>query len=528
LVTVFQMAENLTDRQAAEAVRDKLSWAYALGLGLEDPGFDFSVLSQFRTRVAEHHLEEKVLDLLLAALTEQGLLGAGGKQRTDSTSVVAAVRDLNRLELAGESVRALVEALSAAAPDWLAQVVDVAGWSRRYGRRIDSWKMPASKTKQDALALDYARDGFALLGALYAPGQPGWLRELPAAQVLRTVLLQNYTRTTARSGREVIKRREKTDEGGDGLPPASIRLTSPYDTDARWTAKRDTFWNGFKVHISETCATAADDAARPAPAPTAKAAARTPHGRKPDRAPRRPNLITNIATTASTLPDSKALEGIHRSQQRRGLLPDEHYLDSGYPSAELITGSLARYGVALITPVLLDTSRQAKAKEGFAAHDFTIDWQTQQATCPAGRTSATWNPVVQAGVPKTVVTFAALDCIPCPYRQQCTSAKSNRRQLSLHPREMTQALRHARAQQQTKDWNTDYALRAGVEGTIRQAAAVTDMHHARYRGLAKTHLEHVFSAVALNLLRIHAWWNGHPLDRTRTTHLARLELSLAA
>ncbi|WP_246144690.1 transposase [Actinacidiphila oryziradicis] len=127
-----------------------------------------------------------------------------------------------------------------------------------------------------------------------------------------------------------------------------------------------------------------------------------------------------------------------------------------------------------------------------------------------------------------MVTFAALDCIPCPYRQQCTSAKSNRRQLSLQPREMTQALRHARAQQQTKDWNTDYALRAGVEGTIRQAPAVTDMHHARYRGLAKTHLEHVFSAVALNLLRLDAWRNGHPLDRTRTTHLARLELSLAA
>jgi transposase len=527
LVTVFQMAENLTDRQAAEAVRDKLSWAYALGLGLEDPGFDFSVLSQFRTRVAEHHLEEKVLDLLLAALIEQGLLGAGGKQRTDSTSVVSAVRDLNRLELVGESVRALVEALSAAAPDWLAQVIDVPGWSRRYGRRIDSWKMPASKTKQDTLALDYARDGFALLGAVYAPNQPAWLRELPAVQVLRVVLVQNYTRAVAGNGREVVKRREKTDEGG-GLPPASIRLTSPYDTDARWSAKRDTFWNGFKVHISETCATAADDAARPAPAPTAKVAARTPHGRKPDRAPRRPNLITNVATTASTLPDSKALEGIHQSQQRRGLLPDEHYLDSGYPSAELITGSLARYGVALITPVLLDTSRQAKAKEGFAAHDFTIDWQTQQATCPAGKTSTTWNPVVQAGVPKTVVTFAATDCIPCPFKQQCTSAKSNRRQLSLHPWEMTEALRTARAQQQTKDWNTDYALRAGVEGTIRQAAAVTDMHHARYRGLAKTHLEHVFSAVALNLLRINAWWNGHALDRTRTSHLARLELSLAA
>src|SRR6266498_1066371 len=104
-------AEALSDRQAAEAVRDKLSWKYALGLGLGDPGFDASVLSEFRTRVVTHGLEERVLDLLLAALQDKGLVKAGGKKRTDSTHVVAAVRDLNRLELAGESVRACLEAL---------------------------------------------------------------------------------------------------------------------------------------------------------------------------------------------------------------------------------------------------------------------------------------------------------------------------------------------------------------------------------------------------------------------------------
>lgn len=93
---------------------------------------------------------------------------------------------------------------------------------------------------------------------------------------------------------------------------------------------------------------------------------------------------------------------------------------------------------------------------------------------------------------------------------------------------MTEALRRARAEQETKDWQKDYALRAGVEGTIRQATAVTGLRHARYRGLAKTHLDHVYSAVALNLIRLDAWWNSHPLDRTRTSHLARLELSLAA
>jgi transposase len=531
LVTVFQRAENLTDRQAAEAVRDRLSWAYALGLDLADTGFDHTVLSEFRTRVVEHGLEEKVLDLLMDRLKEKGLVGAGGKQRTDSTSVIAAVRDLNRLELAGESVRALVEALTVAAPHWLAEVIDVPGFSRRYGRRIDSWKLPTSQTKREALALDYARDGFALLGAVHAPGQPLWLRELPAAQVLRVVLLQNYTRTTASNGREVVKRRKSAEESGDGLPPGRDRLTSPYDTDARWSVKRDSFWNGFKVHISESCATEADDAVRLAPPAVMGAEETGPAargGRQPGGAPSRPNLITNIATTASTVPDSKALENIHQSLRDRDLLPDEHYLDSGYPSAELITGSAARYGVALITPVLLDTSRQARASTGYAARDFTIDWENQQARCPQGKTSASWSPCEQRGTPMTVVKFAARDCDPCPLREHCTTSRRSGRQLSLHPRLLTEALHQARDQQGTRDWQKDYALRAGVEGTIRQAEAATGIHRARYRGLPKTHLEHVYSAAALNLIRLDAWWNGHALDRTRTTHLSRLELTLAS
>lgn len=501
LVTVLQKAEDLTDRQAAGQVRENLAWKYALGLSLTDPGFDHSVLSEFRSRVVAHGLEERTLDLLLATLVEHGLLGAGGKQRTDSTHVIAAVRDLNRLELAGESVRAALEALSSAAPHWLTDVVD-ASWSDRYAERIDSWRMPTSKTKKDALALDFGRDGFALLGALHSPGQPAWLRQLPAVQTLRIVLLQNYTRTVAGNGREVVKRREKQSEGGDGLPPGEHRLSSPYDTDARWSAKRDTFWNGFKLHISESCR--AQDTGN-APGAT-------------------PNLITNVATTASTLPDSMALEGIHRQQQRRGLLPEEHYLDSGYPSAELIVASRCDYGVALIAPILLDRSRQGKDRAGFAADDFQINWEGEQVTCPAGQVSASWNPVVQDGRPKTVVSFAARDCVPCPFKGQCTRAK--RRQLSLQRRDVTEAMRTARTHQQTKDWKDDYALRSGVEGTIRQATAVTGIRRARYRGLAKTHLDHAFSATAINLIRLNAWWNGHPLDRTRTSHLARLDFAL--
>lgn len=248
LVTVLQKVENLTDRQAADEVRANLAWKYALGLELADPGFDHTVLSEFRTRVVEHGLEERALDLLLAKLVERDLLASGGKQRTDSTHIIAAVRDLNRLELVGESVRAALEALSAAAPDWVDQVLVVPDWSRRYQQRIDTWRMPSSQTKKTELALNYGKDGFTLLQAVYHCASPTWLREIPAVQILRTVLLQNYTRTIAGNGREVVKRRESATEGGDGLPPGSTRLTSPYDTDARWSAKRDTFWNGFVRH----------------------------------------------------------------------------------------------------------------------------------------------------------------------------------------------------------------------------------------------------------------------------------------
>ncbi|MFF3959406.1 hypothetical protein ACFYY1_40410 [Streptomyces sp. NPDC001890] len=233
-------------------------------------------------------------------------------------------------------------------------------------------------------------------------------------QTLRIVLVQNYTRTPGGGGRLRIRRRERAEDGGDGLPPGPIRLASPYDTDARWSAKRDLFWNGFKPHVSETCHPQADG------------------GR-----PAQPNVITNVATTASTLPDTKALEPIHQALDRRRLLPARHYLDSGYPSADLIVSSAQAYAVALITPALLDTSRQAKAQEGSAAHDFTIDWDNQQVVCPAGKTSTTWNDVVQESMAKTVVSFAALDCISCPSKDHSTSARSNRRRLSLQPRELT-------------------------------------------------------------------------------------------
>ncbi|MGA5565705.1 transposase [Streptomyces platensis] len=166
LVTVLQFAENLTDRQAAAMAVRAIDWKYAMGAELTDTGFDPSVLARFRARLAGHGLERVVFDRLVEHCRVAGLVGAGGKQRTDATHVLSAVRDLNRLELAGESVRAALEALAVAAPAWLAAQIDVAEFAHRYGPRVNGWTMPSSKTKRDRLAQVFAQDGYALVRRL--------------------------------------------------------------------------------------------------------------------------------------------------------------------------------------------------------------------------------------------------------------------------------------------------------------------------------------------------------------------------
>ncbi|HEY0700079.1 MAG TPA: transposase [Micromonospora sp.] len=531
LITVLQMAENLSDRQAADAVRDKISWKYALGLGLDDEGVDASVLSEFRTRVVEHGLEQRVLDLLLERLVADGLLASGGRARTDSTHVIAAVRDVNRLELAGETVRAAVEVLAAAAPDWLAGVIEVPEWARRYGSRVDSWGLPSSAAKRDRLMGAYGPDAATVLGAVYHPAAPAWLPELPAIEVLRVMLVQNYVVSIDAQGREVIRARQADT---DGLPPSRMRITSPYDTDARCAVKgNDLRWNGYKVHLTETCDPTQIPPADtpPTQTPPTRTAPPTDTSAGHDRHGERPNIIIGVATTAATVPDAKMTEPIHAALAQRDLLPTEHFVDSGYPSAALVVDTMRRWGVALVSPLLSDRSRQARAGAGYQRDNFTIDFDTRQVSCPQGQTSTWWSPTTtRRGTDVIRVKFAAATCRPCPVRAQCTRSTSPTigRQLTVSPHEIHHAQHAARTAQQTRDWQARYATRAGVEGTIGQGIAVTGMRRARYRGLAKTRLQHLTSATALNLIRLHAYWTGHALDRTRTSHLTRLELARAA
>jgi transposase len=511
VVTVLQMMEDLGDRQAAEAVRTRLDWQYLLGLGLADPGFDHSVLSEFRGRVVEHELEEAVLDALLAKLAADGLVKAGGKQRTDSTHVIAAVRALHTTELAGESVRAALEALAAACPDWLAARFCLSDWECRYGARVSTWQRRApGKAERDRLAVQYARDGYALVAACYEPAAPPWAREIPAVQVLRTVLIQSFTRAVDQDGREVISRREPGD-GGDGVPPAHLRISSPYDCDARWGAKKDLSWLGYKLHISETC----DDPPACGCAPAPAAPGRCAHDV-------RPNLITCVMTTRATVCDIEMTTPVSAALAGRDLAPARHYLDTGYASALSILDAARLAGITLVTPLRVDGSRQARAGGGYDLTAFAVDYDARTATCPQGKPSTGWTPARTAGRDIIVVRFGITTCRPCPVREQCTTARRNGRQLTILPRDQHELQAAARAAQQGENWQEDYKRRAGIEGTISQAVAITGCRRARYRGLRKTHLGHVCSAVALNLCRLDAYWNDTPLNRKTTTHLTRL------
>ena len=238
-----------------------------------------------------------------------------------------------------------------------------------------------------------------------------------------------------------------------------------------------------------------------------------------------PNLITHVATTDATVTDNQMTGAIHDDLTAKNLAPGRHYLDSGYLSAAVVVSALTTWGIALIGPLLADTSAQARRGHGYARADFTIDYGARTVTCPQGKTAAAWTPCTQHGKDAIVATFSADDCGPCPARGQCTTGK--RRQLTLMPRDLAEAQAAARAAETTIPFQADYARRAGVEGTMHQAAS-HGARRARYRGLPRTRLDHIYMATALNLLRLEAYWTGTPLDRQRTSHLARLELGLAA
>jgi transposase len=476
LVTIFQFMEGLTDRQAAEAVRDRLAWKYALSLDLCDAGFDHTVLSEFRARLIEGQAEQRLLDVLLQRCREGGWLKAHGRQRTDSTHVLAKIRSLSRTLRVAQTMVYVLNVLSEVAPDWIRAHVP-AEWVERYGQRLEEERLPKEEQERTRYANQVGADGWMLLEALQASYTPDWLKTLPAVTTLRTLWEQQF---------------EAREQGGQwrkepALPAAQL-IASPYDLDARNGKKRSTFWTGYKVHVTQTC----DEDA--------------------------PQLITHVQTTPAPLSDEGVVSTLHEDLAEKELLPSQHFVDSGYVTAANLVESQSSHGVDLIGPTL--KTHWYQAETGYDLTHFSIDWEAETVTCPQGRISSSWTEVQDAGKSLIKVKFSQSDCKVCPSQTFCTGTK--RRTMTLHPKERMQALLAARKREQTEEFKEAYRHRAGIEGTHSQGVRALGLRRSRYIGLAKTHLGHLAIAAAINVIQLTSFLRGEAPEQTRCSPFKRL------
>jgi transposase len=426
--------------------------------------------------------ERVLLDTLLMRLRARGLLKSRGRQRTDSTHILAAIRVLNRLERVGETLRAALNSLAMVAPAWL-QAIAPPEWYDRYGSRVENYDLPKTEAARQELATVIGTDGTILLDALDAATEPRWLREIPAVHTLRQVWAEQYVNVEG----ALVWREVKA------MPSPAELIASPYDPEARYSTKRSVEWVGYKVHLTETCE---ED---------------TPH------------LIVNVETTPATTPDDHMVAVVHGSLAQQDLLPAEHLVDKGYTDSHVLVDSRRDYDVTIVGPVADDPSWQARAGQGFDKAQFLVDWERQVVTCPVGKQSISWLPNTY---PKNgmmwEVRFARKDCTPCVQRSHCTKAKKEPRLLGLQTREQYEALQAARQRQTTEVFRRQYAARAGVESTHEQAIRRCGLRRCRYIGQAKTHVQHVITATAINIVRVAAWLEGMPRAKTRQSAFAAL------
>jgi transposase len=489
LVTIMQFMEGMSDRQAADAVRARIDWKYALGMKLDDPGFDFSVLSEFRQRLAGSPEKQVLMDEFLKELLRRGWLRARGKQRTDSTHVLAAIRSLNRLELVGETMRRALNELAEADPAWLQGIAKLE-WYPRYAQRMGSGRLPKKPEEREQLSLEIGMDGFFLMNALLEADGKEELWKLPGVEILRQVWVQQYWMEYIGDHDDDFHLHLRTN---DNQPPHDQLISSPYDAEARYSTKRSTEWVGYKVVLTETC----DDDL--------------------------PHIITNVETIVAAEPDVSITERVHQSLESKQLLPADHLVDAGFIDGELLVQAQDHFGITLCGPVQKDAQWQANQEEGFGLSDFHIDWDQRTATCPRGKIARAWTESKNASYPLLHhIQFKSSDCNPCPARNRCTKSKCGSRSLGILPRPQHEALQKARQEQKTAEFWKKYAKRSGIEGTLSQGVRAYDLRCSRYIGLVKTGLQMMLTTLAMNMYRLFNWLAEYPLSTTRISHFARL------
>ncbi|MBG0831563.1 LLM class flavin-dependent oxidoreductase [Planomonospora sp. ID67723] len=197
--------------------------------------------------------------------------------------------------------------------------------------------------------------------------------------------------------------------------------------------------------------------------------------------------------------DIRALPIVQARLAERALLPAEHLVDGGYTSVAIRDNVARLHQIELLGPIRAKRTRQSRKGNVFPPDAFTIDWDREKVICPQGKESSQWA-TPPSIAPLTRVKFLQNDCGACPVKAQCT--RTDARQLTFYPRELHKLQTRARAEQQTRDWWTRYTRRAGIESTINEFVQGHGMRRSRYRSQDKTHVQHVLTAIAINIERI--------------------------
>src|SRR5258706_3314646 len=468
LVTVLEAVENLLERQAVQMVQGRLDWKYALALPLDDQGFDPSILVDFRQRLLAHGAQDLLLEPILQVCREHKWLKAGGKQRTDSSFVLAKVRGLSSLESVGESLRAALNELAEVEPDWLLTVIRP-DWFDRYVHRFELQRFRKGEQAKADLRRQVGEDSWQLLQAATQEQAPQRVQACPSVARLQQVWNQHFERVEG-----LIRWRD-----GPSVQSAE-RVISPYETDARASRKRETEWVGYKVHLSETCGE--EEAV---------------------------HLIVQAEITAATEQDVEETMPLLGDLQARELVPEVRLVDSGYVSGEGLADH-AGLGIELVGPLKQEGGWQHETGYGVSA--FEVDWDKQQVRCPQGHLSQNWCAGRHNRGEEVIrVSFSAVTCQACPVKELCTKReKSKGRILTLSPQRVHEARERRRAEQRTPPFQERYALRAGIEGSISEGVRCHGLRQARYRGQPMTQLQAQAIAAAINLVRIRQM-----LQRTR-------------
>jgi transposase len=378
-------------------------------------------------------------------------------------------------------MRLTLESLVKGNLSWL-RTVALPHWAEFYSTPCFNFRIPKSDREKAEWLARVGRDGYYLLEQIDR-SENEQLQSHPKVMTLRKIWEQHFAEDSGKPGR-----RPRLRNKDEHTIRSSEMIVSPHDPDARLGTKRGVQHKGFKTHITESCE---DDS---------------------------PHLIVHVETTDATRTDVEMRPVIEQRLEQKGLYPEQHFVDAGYTDVESIKDARDK-GLDVIGPLQFGTSWQQKARQGFALEDFKIDWEKQAVTCPAGKSTNNWSERKRES--SIHVKFDLKDCSDCPLRANCTKGKEGRT-LQFKYRDLFELLDALRRRQQTAEFKKLYCKRNGIEGTLSQAVRRSGARRSRYLGLAKTNLQVVATAVAVNVVRLGSWLIGHSLAKTRLSPMLAL------